>query len=262
MTLFLHELKINKLSLIIWTAALSFMLGICILIYPEMAGQMTEMTDMFADMGAFTDAFGMDKINFGEFGGYFVVECGNVLGLGGAIFAAILGISALYKEEKSKTAEFLLTQPIARKRIVTEKLLSVLAQIFIMNFSVIAVTLLCMLAIGEGIAPAVFVLLFLAYLLMQLEIAILTFSVSAFIRRGGLGIGIGMAFAFYFIGILSNITDAVRFLKYLTPFGYVDGAGILSDTSIEVKYLIPGVIVAGVLLYFAYKKYEKKDILT
>ena len=40
MTLFLHEIKRNRISLIVWSVALSFMLGVCIIIYPEMQTQM------------------------------------------------------------------------------------------------------------------------------------------------------------------------------------------------------------------------------
>ena len=80
MTLVLHELRRNKIFLAVWTGVISFMLGVCVMIYPEMSSQMGEMTDMFANMGSFTEAFGMDKLNFGEFMGYFGIECGNVLG--------------------------------------------------------------------------------------------------------------------------------------------------------------------------------------
>ena len=150
MILFLHELKRNKLSLIIWSCAISFMLGICVIIYPEMSSEMGEISDMFANMGAFSDAFGMDQLNFGEFMGYFAIECGNTLGLGGSIFAAILGISALAKEEQSHTAEFLLSHPVSRSKILTNKALAILCQILIMNLSVIAVTLLGALEIGRA----------------------------------------------------------------------------------------------------------------
>ena len=109
------------------------MLGICILIYPEMASQVNEMSAMFADMGSFTAAFGMDQINFGEFIGYFGIECGNVLGMGGAFFAAITGISVSSKEERDGTAEFLLTHPLSRNKIIFNKLLSVIAEILILN---------------------------------------------------------------------------------------------------------------------------------
>ena len=81
MTVYKHELKRAKISLLIWTAAISFMLGVCILIYPEMKTQMSDISAMFADMGSFSAAFGMDRINFGSFIGFFGVECGNVLGL-------------------------------------------------------------------------------------------------------------------------------------------------------------------------------------
>ena len=74
MTLFTHELKRNSIALLIWTYAISFMLGICVIIYPEMSSQMGEISDMFANMGAFSDAFGMDQLNFGEFMGYFAID--------------------------------------------------------------------------------------------------------------------------------------------------------------------------------------------
>ena len=86
MTIFFHELKRGKISLLIWSLAIAFMLGVCVLIYPEMKTQMGDISAMFADMGSFSAAFGMDKINFGSFIGFFGVECGNVLGLGGAFF--------------------------------------------------------------------------------------------------------------------------------------------------------------------------------
>ena len=67
MTLFKHEMRVNKWQYIIWSLAVASMLGISLLIYPEMKSQMNELTDMFSQMGAFTEAFGMDKLNFGEF---------------------------------------------------------------------------------------------------------------------------------------------------------------------------------------------------
>ena len=69
MTILKKELKASLISLIIWSTAICFMLGVCIIIYPEMSKQMGEISEMFADMGAFSSAFGMDSLNFGEFMG-------------------------------------------------------------------------------------------------------------------------------------------------------------------------------------------------
>ncbi len=260
MTLLLHELRLNRTAIIIWSCAISFMLGVCVIIYPEMSTQMNEVSAMFSEMGAFSSAFGMDQLNFGEFIGYFAVECGNVLGLGGALFAAITGVSALAKEEKEHTAEFLLTHPLSRKRIVTEKLIATLIQVCLLNVAVIAVTAVCVFAVGVEADVSVLALIFLAYLVLQLEIAAVSFGVSAFMRRGSLGVAIGFVFATYFINIVSNLTEDLEFLKFVTPFGYTDGSYIVPEGALEIKYLAVGLIINAIGIAAAYWKYTRKDI--
>lgn len=260
MRIFLNELRLNRTALVIWSCAVSFMLGVCIIIYPEMSSQMGDISAMFADMGAFSSAFGMDQLNFGEFMGYFGVECGNVLGLGGALFAAIVGASALAKEEREHTAEFLLTHPLSRTRIVTEKLLSAVAQVLLLNAAVIAVSCICIFIVGVEADAATLALVFLAYLILQLEIVAVTFGISAFLRRGELGVGLGFVFSMYFLNILANLTEDLKFIKYITPFGYADGAYIIPEKAINIKYLAVGIAVTALGIAAAYLKYRKKDI--
>lgn len=260
MTLFLHEIKRNKLALIIWTAAISFMLGICILIYPEMSKEMGQISDMFADMGAFTDAFGMDQLNFGEFMGYFGIECGNVLGMGGAIFAAILGVTTLAGEQKNGTAEFLLTHPVSRIRIAAEKLLSVAVQILVLNVTVVIVCILSIIAVGIEVNAGQIALIFLAYVILELEIGAITFCVSAFIKNGGFGIGIGVSMMLYFLNIVANISESVEFLKYVTPFAYTDSGYIINNNSLDFKYLVIGIAVSTISTALALWQFKKKDI--
>lgn len=260
MTIFKHELKQGRLSLIIWTAAIAFMMAACILIYPQMGAQMDEISKTFAEMGGFSQAFGMDKLNFGEFIGFFGIECGNVLGLGGAFFAALLGVSALAKEEKEHTAEFLLTHPISRIRVITEKLLAVVAQLAILNLAVIAISTLSMVAVDVSADGKTLALLYLAYFLMQLEIAAITFGISAFIRSSGMGVGLGLATTMYFVNIIANLMDETKFLKYITPFGYTDGAEIINSQAIPAGYLSVGMLAGAIATVCAYIKYTKKDI--
>ena len=260
MILLKHELKQGRFSLMIWTAVIAFMLAVCILIYPEMSSQMTEVSSMFSEMGSFSAAFGMDRLNFGEFIGFFGVECGNIVGMGGAFFASLLGISALAKEEREHTAEFLLTHPVRRRKVVTDKLLSVLVQIVILNAVVIGVTALSTLIIGEKPEAKTMALLFLAYFILQIEIAAICFGISAFISRGGLGIGLGMAALFYFLNIVANLSEDVKFLKYITPFGYTESADIITDGSINMQYLSVGAVFALMGIAAAFYRYGKKDI--
>ena len=81
MTLIKHELRQGKVTLMIWTAVIAFMLALCVLIYPEMETQMGDVSTMFAEMGSFSAAFGMDRLNFGEFMGFLVWNVVTSLGL-------------------------------------------------------------------------------------------------------------------------------------------------------------------------------------
>ncbi|MGN1444620.1 MAG: hypothetical protein ACI4XE_12315, partial [Acutalibacteraceae bacterium] len=80
MTVTVHECKQSLKSLIIWTASIGFFIVICIFMFPQMKSEADKMSEMFASMGSFTAAFGMDKLNFGTLIGFYAVECGNILG--------------------------------------------------------------------------------------------------------------------------------------------------------------------------------------
>lgn len=261
MTIWKHELRSGRIALIIWSVSIAFLMATCILIYPEMDNQMADISETFAQMGGFSAAFGMDRINFGEFLGFFGVECGNVLGLGGAFFAALVGISVLSKEEKDHTAEFLLTHPKRRIRIILEKLCAVFTQIIILNIVVIAISVLSIRLIDEETDIKILVLLFLAYFIMQIEIASICFGISAFLHSGGLGIGLGFATISYFLNIIANLTEKAEFLKYITPFGYTEGADIIADEVLNGQYLAVGIALTVVGIAAAFFKYNRKDIV-
>ena len=95
MTMVRQELRRGRMQLAIWTASVGALLAVCVLLFPEMKGEMEQVSGIFASMGSFTKAFGMDRLDFGTLIGFYGVECGNVLGLGGAFFASLLGIAAL-----------------------------------------------------------------------------------------------------------------------------------------------------------------------
>ena len=260
MTIVKHELRRGKLSLLIWSASIAFMLGICVLFFPEMENQMEQVSSVFADMGNFSAAFGMDRLNFGEFLGFFCVECGNILGIGGAMYAALLGITALSGEEKEHTAEYLLTHPVSRAQVITGKLLAVVVQITALNLINAAVTALMVMVIGETPDTKTLALLFLAYYLLQLNIAAITFGISAFLRRGSLGIGLGLALGFYFVNIIANLTEDAKVLKYITPFSYTEGADIVAEKALVLPYLAAGLSMAVIGIAVAYYQYSRKDI--
>lgn len=260
MTIYKKELKQSLKSLCIWTGSIAFMTLICMLLYPEMKNEMDSVSDIFANMGGFTAAFGMDKLSFGNIMGFYGIECGNIFGLGGGFFAAMTGISALAKEEKERTAEFLLTHPVSRFSVITQKLLAVLTRVVVLNLVVIGVSLVSVAIIGEQLEMKEFILLHTAYLIMQLEISLICFGISAFIKRGSIGIGLGLALGLYFMNIVCSISEQAKFLRYITPYAYAEASSIISEAKLDVGLIAVGAGISVIGAAAGYFKYLKKDI--
>ena len=260
MTLVRHELRQGWKSFAVWTATIGFFVLICVFLFPEMKSEMEGISNLFASMGAFTAAFGMDQLNFGTLTGFYAVECGNILGIGGAFFAAMTAAGILAKEEKERTAEFLLTHPVSRTRILTEKLSSVILQIVGMNVIVYGVAIGSMVLVGEEVPWKEVTLLHLAYFLLQLELAGICFGISAYLRKGSLGIGLGFAAMMYFLNLIANISDKAEFLKYITPFGYAEGSDIVSKGCLNGSMLLVGMLFMVLGIAAGYFRYCRKDI--
>ncbi len=260
MTLLKHELRQGRTALSIWTAAIGFLLTVCVFIFPEMKGEMENLGDVFGSMGSFSDAFGMDQLNFGTLVGFYAIECGNVLGLGGAFYAAICAAGILSKEEKDGTAEFLLTHPISRRTVLIQKLAAILIQITVMNVVVYLLSIGSMALIGEAVPWKEVNLMHLAYYCLQLELGGICFGVSAFLRKGSLGVGIGIAVMLYFANLISNMAEVAEGLRYITPFAYCDGADIVTNGNLDLLLLGIGFLFTAVGIGSAFWKYCRKDI--
>lgn len=260
MIVFFHELKRGRIAFAIWTGVIAFMVIVCMALFPEMKEQMAGINDLFANMGSFTAAFGMDVVSFGEVMGFYAIECGNILGLGGAFYAALLGITALAKEEKEHTAEFLLTHPVTRFSVACQKLAAVFAQLLVMNLLVVAVALVSFRMIGEPLKIEEFLLLHGAFLVMQLEIAGICFGISAFVKGSGLGLGLGLAAVLYFLNIIANISDQAKVLRFITPFAYAEASKIVADARIDMELLGIGVLYGMIAVIVGIGYYRRKDI--
>ena len=260
MTIVKHELRQGRNAFLIWTGSIGFLMAVCIFLFPEMKGQMDAISGLFASMGSFTAAFGMDRLNFGSLTGFYAIECGNVLGLGGAFYASLCAVSMLCKEEKERTAEFLLTHPVSRTRIITEKLAAVVLQITAMNVIVWLLSAASIAAIGEAVPWKELNLLHLAYFILQLELAGICYGVSAFMRKGSIGAGLGIAAIMYFLSLIANITKSASFLNYITPFGYCGGADIMMAGDLDGTKVAIGITAGAAGVAAAFLHYIRKDI--
>lgn len=260
MTLFRHEMKSNRVSLLIWCGVLNAMTLLTMLLYPSFKGQMGSLSSIFSMMGPFSAALGLDVLDFNSAIGFYGIETGTMLSIGGTMFAAFTGIALLSKEEGGHTAEFLLTQPISRARVAAQKLLALGCLLILFNAISAGLGALCFAAIGEPLPAGPFLLFHLAQLLLHIEIGCVCFCLSAFARRTQVGLGLGIALLLYFLSLIINIVDAVDFLRYITPFSYAESSRILTKGSLDGTLLAVGGGVTAAAVALAFIHYQRKDI--
>lgn len=255
-----HELKRNYKSFLIWALVTGGCILVFMLIYPEFGGMPESISSMYAQMGAFSDAFGLDRIGIETAVGFYGVEGGTMLALGGSMFAAMLGCGMLAKEEGGHTAEFLYGAAGHRSRVIGAKLAVVFILITLFSLFCLGCGLLSFVCIGETVEWGKILLLHGAQWLMCMEIGTACFGISGFLRKNNVGVGIGIAIILYFINIFINISDKLDILKYVTPFYYGDASRVLTDNAISAGAVAGGWSIGLILCCVGIFHYMRKDL--
>lgn len=260
MALILHELRQNRFSFLIWSISISLLMAVCIFLFPEIRDQSEEMNELFSSLGSFSSAFGMDTVSIGSLPGFYSVECGNILGIGGAIYSGSLAAGILSKEEGNRTADYLLAFPVSRIRVGLDKFASVIILITCLNLTALIVSILSIAAIGEGAHLYQILPINAAYYFMQIETAMICFGLSAFFRKNMSGLGIGIACLFYFMNLVGGMSDSMDFLKRITPFGYCGGLALIEHQELNWSLVGTGLLAGLLFLAAGLLYYRKKDI--
>ena len=261
MALYMHEMKQGLKTFLLWTIAIICFMAMCTFLFPEMKDQMEEVSKIFSVMGAFTAAFGMDKLNFGSFMGFYTVECGNIISLGGAFFSAVIAVNVLSKEEKEHTAGFLMAHPLSRGQIQRSKLAALFTQLTALHLFAFAAAVLSIRLIGEPIAWKDLLLLHVGCYLCQLEIGMICYAVSAFSRGNNFGAGIGITMVLYFMSLLANVSDRLKLFHIISPFGYAEGSDIITQGRLDIGLILLGMIIGLIFLIIGIIHYQRKDLL-
>ena len=101
--IFDHEMRQYWKTLLLWSVCVGGMGMACILLYSSMQEEMAGMAESFAAMGAFSTAFGMDRLSIATLKGFYATEVGTIHELGGAMFAAVFRHTILSHEDAPDT---------------------------------------------------------------------------------------------------------------------------------------------------------------
>jgi ABC-2 type transport system permease protein len=184
----------------------------------------------------------------------FVVLCG-------AIQAMNLGTAIVSKEIREKTADFLLTKPVSRERVLTSKIMAALSALVITNLIYLGSTVLVATAIVGDYNLKLFLMISVTLFFVQLMFMALGIIVSVMAGKikSVISVSLSTVFGFYIIGNLGSIVGEEK-VRYISPFRYFDTSYIISNASYEVSYVVVGFILVIAAICGSYFVYKKKDI--
>lgn len=258
-TIYIHELKQGFKSLLIWAFALSAMGLACIMIYRGMEGEIADMAEGFAQMGAFSAAFGMDRMSLATLTGFYSVEVATITGIGGAMFAAVISRGMLSKEEAGHTGEFLFTLPLSRGKILLAKGLCLLSEILIFNAACTGVFALGFWRVEGGI-PGEFWLFHTMQAAAQAVFCRVCFFISSLSKKVSYGPGLGIVLLFYRADMLCRISPDLKDFTFLSPFSMANSTRILGGEGLYLPGIVFGAILSAVCFSGAAIVYTRRDL--
>lgn len=263
MLIYRREMNKNLKGLIIWTLIISGIMILNLMLFPDVAKQQAAIDQLLKHMPiGLIKAFGLDRLSMADPLGYYATKGYLMIILFGSVYAVMLSGNMLSKEHNEKTIEFLLSKPVTRSSIVTQKLLAVLTNLLIFNLAVSAANYIGFKMADAEFDMRVFLLLSIAPFMLHLVFGGISFFLSSLMKksRNIVSISLGLVFVMYFLDIVSSISDRFEKLKYITPYEYVDATDIVINKSFKSSYLMIMVAVVVICITASYLIYQKRDI--
>lgn len=261
MNIFLHELKAYRKSTFIWSLSLMMIVFLFMSFYPSFAKDADAFTKIMEGYPeAVRNALGVSLGSFFTILGFYCFPLTFVT-LCGAVQAMNLGTSIVSKEVHEKTADFLLTKPVTRHKVLTAKILAAFTSLVITNVLYIGAASLVLSQVKtDEYSYKVFLLLSLTLFFIGVIFLAIGIFVSVFVPKikSVLTVSLAAVFGFYFLGMLSDPGEDAK--RFLSPFKYFDTGFILKNGSYEGAFVLAGAVIIAGTLAASYALYVKKDI--
>lgn len=257
-----RELKINFKAFVVWVSIIIGIFLIAFLVYPSIIKSGKDITELVRAMPSELLAlFKMDIIGINTVSGWLATEGYMMVMILGGCFFAMMGASILLKEEDEGTIAFLYSLPLHRYQILTKKLLVGFTFVILFNL-VIAIVTMVGLILSHDFNLIQWGLMALSPVLLHFFFFCLMLLVSVFCRKTNKSImmGMGIVLGTYILQTLGMLNERLSFLKYLSPYEYVNISTIILENRLNVINLLILSVINGVIILILYQTYFKKEL--
>lgn len=262
MNIFKHEIRQYLQSTLSWIISLGLILVGFLGVFTSIAKDSEAFLNLFKGLPPeVLDAFSIDLINLLSLNGYYGYIMTYVI-LGLSIMGMNLGLNLFAREYTDKTADFLLTKPVTRVKVLFAKLMAGVALLLFTNAVVTGVAYLMANIVETGpIDVRVFLLISSTALIIQLIFYALGILIAVASKRirSVVTISVSTVMAFFIAAMVSNVIQEDK-VRALIPFMYFKNALIIRTRSLETTYLMLSLGIALVFIALSFLIFKRKDI--
>jgi ABC-2 type transport system permease protein len=256
-----RELKSNLKSLFFWSLGILFIVGDGIVEYDGFQKSGNAIGSIIEAMPESLQVIlNMDQLDITDILGYYTVFFAYLVILC-AVHAVMLGSSIIAKEERDKTAEFLLAKPISRERIILFKLVAGLIQLLIINAVAWISTFIGISFYEEGNGMEIAFLMIGLFLVQSIFLLIGT-AIAAVCRepKMTMSLSAGVLLILYIASVLGSLYSRLDFLQYFTPFAYIDAHQLINGEGFDGRFIGIAITIMAALFTITLRGYLRRDM--
>ncbi len=261
--IFRFEFRTKLKSTIIWSISLAALVIFFFSLFPMFANQQDLINKLMENFPAvLKEAFGLTGMDLSSVLGFFSFLLVFVQ-LCLAIQAGNYGFGLVSVEESELTADFLLTKPVSRARILTSKLLAAICCLLITDAVVWATSFATVMLFNGGreYDPAVLTLMLASLVIFQFFFLAVGMVISLLVKRvrSVTPFSLGLAFGAYVLNAFSGIFADVK-LEYITPFKHLDPTYIAMNGTMNTPLVLINVAVTVISIAVTYWLYIRRNV--
>lgn len=263
MNIYAHEFKLKLKSVLVWSLSMAALILIFMSLFQGFTSSTIAVSDL---MNSFPKelliAFGMVDMDWS-----------TVLGFYGLIFVFIqiclaiqganYGFGLVSIEETEWTADFLLSKPVGRPRIMSAKLLAALTAIAITQALIWISTFVFVkiFSAGDPYDTGILITLLLSMTVFELFFLTVGMAISLLVRRirNVLPYSMGLVFGLYILNAFGSMIGE-QSLEVISPFKHFSPNAIIKSGAWDTSLAWISAVVIVVALAASYFLYERRNI--
>lgn len=263
MNIFKHEFKVHLKSVLIWSASISALILAFLSMFGSFAAEAALVSDL---MDSFPKelliAFGMTDMDWSTILGFFgLLFVFSQVCL--AIQAANYGFGLVSVEETEWTADFLLSKPVSRVKIMTSKLLAAISSLALTQAIVWGSSFLFINIFrhGQEYQVKAVILLLLSMTIFQLFFLTVGMAISLLVKRlrNVLPYSMGLVFGLYILNAFGGMIGE-KSLEIISPFKQFAPSFIIKHAAWDFPLMMISVVLIVVSVIASYVLYARRNI--